>query len=42
MTSHGDFPLLLTFHPSFLIRPNGASFIPAFKADIIKALEYIR
>lgn len=42
MTRHGEFPLLLTFHPSFLIRPNGASFIPAFKEDMIKALDYIR
>lgn len=41
VTRHGKFPLLLTFHPSFLIRPNGASFIPAFKEDLLKALDYI-
>lgn len=42
ITRHGEFPLLLTFHPSFLIRPNGASFIPSFKEDIRKALDFIR
>ncbi len=29
--------LLGTFHPSFLIRPNGAAFIEAFKEDLLKA-----
>lgn len=34
---YGENDLLFTFHPSFLVRPNGAAWIEAFKDDLVKA-----
>jgi len=40
VSSYSGIPLVLTFHPSFLVRPNGSSFIPSFVEDLKKALDY--